>query len=602
MQTPSDRSIVVLPFVNRSKDPENEYFSDGMTEEIINALTRVEGLKVIARTSSFAFKGKNIDVREIGRQLGVTTVLEGSVRKSKKRLRITAQLIDTQDGTHLWSQTFDRELVDIFALQDEVSLLIADRLRENFGHFELQEQLIIAPTQNIDAYNLYLKARYHHLKWDSAGIRTAIELYKMCIDIAPEFALPYFGIGYCYAMAGSWGSSPALLTLAQQFLDRGFRIDDQSALGYFGKATLAFWGHWDFKEGQTCFQQAIELNPSYTEAKEGLAELYSAAGYFEEAAELAQQILSINPLSPNHFYTKGNISYLQGEFSAALAHMNAALQLDPQFSHAIVLKQLCLLHLQEHEQLALFLKTQPGVEQASACKALYQLLHPNTFPGVDPQLEIQVLTQSPTVNLFPWPIFLQTHLKQHDLALDLLTAAVETRTGQVVNFRYTPLLRPLHNHPQFQSLVQSIFSDLPLPTAVLATPTPTASNRKALLTDKEVQALTPRLQQLIEVDQVYLDSALSLRSLAEHLKLSSNKLSWLINEHLGQNFNEYINDFRLHTFKKLAIDPKNRHLTLLAIAYDSGFNSKTVFNAFFKKREGNTPSAWVKMQRRKLDF
>jgi len=602
MQTPSDRSIVVLPFVNRSKDPENEYFSDGMTEEIINALTRVEGLKVIARTSSFAFKGKNIDVREIGRQLGVATVLEGSVRKSKKRLRITAQLINTQDGTHLWSQNFDRELVDIFALQDEVSLLIADRLRENFGHFELQEQLIIAPTQNIDAYNLYLKARYHHLKWDSAGIRTAIELYKMCIDIAPKFALPYFGVGYCYAMAGSWGSSPELLTLSQQFLDRGFSIDDQSALGYFGKATLAFWGHWDFKEGQACFQQAIELNPSYTEAKEGLAELYSATGYFKEAAELAQQILFINPLSPNHYYTKGNISYLQGDFSTALADMETALQIDSQFSHAIVLKQLCLLHLQKRDQFTLFLRTHPGVEQASACKALYQLLHPNTFPKVDPQIEFELLTQSLPVNLFPWQIFLLTHLKQQDSALAQLTAAIETRTGQVVNFRYTPLLRPLHDHPQFQALVRSIFSELPLLTEVSEPTTPLASNRKALLSEREVQALIPKLQHLIEVDQVYLNSALSLRSLAEHLKLSSNKLSWLINEHLGQNFNEYINDFRLHTFKRLALDPKNRHLTLLAIAYDSGFNSKTVFNAFFKKREGTTPSTWVKMQRRKLDF
>ena len=123
MNTFPDRSIAVLPFVNMSTDPENEYFSDGITEEIINALTRVEGLKVIARTSSFAFKGKSMDVREIGNQLGVRTILEGSVRKSQERLRITAQLINVEDGMHLWSQNFDREMADIFALQDEVSLL-----------------------------------------------------------------------------------------------------------------------------------------------------------------------------------------------------------------------------------------------------------------------------------------------------------------------------------------------------------------------------------------------------------------------------------------------------------------------------------------------
>ena len=149
--TSSNKSIAVLPFVNMSSDPENEYFSDGITEEIINALTTIKGLKVISRTSSFAFKDKNVDVRTIGSQLGVNTLLEGSIRKAKNRVRITTQLVSTKDGTHFWSKNFDRELVDIFALQDEISLLIADQIRENFGHFNIEDHLIEAPTQNINA-------------------------------------------------------------------------------------------------------------------------------------------------------------------------------------------------------------------------------------------------------------------------------------------------------------------------------------------------------------------------------------------------------------------------------------------------------------------
>ena len=195
----SNKSIAVLPFVNMSADPENEYFSDGITEEIINALTTVKGLKVIARTSSFAFKNKNIDVRTIGNQLGVSTVLEGSVRKVNNRVRITAQLINANDGTHFWSKNFDRDLKDIFALQDEISLLIADQIRENFGHLEIQEHLIEPPTQNMEAYNLYLKGRYQHLMWDGQGIANAVELYEQCVTIDPTFALPYFGLAYSYA-------------------------------------------------------------------------------------------------------------------------------------------------------------------------------------------------------------------------------------------------------------------------------------------------------------------------------------------------------------------------------------------------------------------
>ena len=295
----SNKSIAVLPFVNMSADPENEYFSDGITEEIINALTTVKGLKVIARTSSFAFKNKNIDVRIIGNQLGVSTVLEGSVRKVKNRVRITAQLVSTNDGTHFWSKNFDRDLEDIFALQDEVSLHIADQIRENFGHLNIQDHLIKAPTQNMEAYDLYLKGRYQHLMWDGKGIANAIELYEQCIAIDPSFALPYFGLAYCYAMAGSWGNNKDLLQMSEENLSKGFNLNKQSFVGYFSKATLSFWGQWDFINGHTFFLKAIELNPAYTEAEEGLCELYTAVGYFEKALWHTDNILKINPLSPN---------------------------------------------------------------------------------------------------------------------------------------------------------------------------------------------------------------------------------------------------------------------------------------------------------------
>ena len=255
----SNKSIVVLPFVNMSVDPENEYYSDGITEEIINALTTVKGLKVIARTSSFAFKNKNLDVRTIGDQLGVSTILEGSVRKAKNRIRITVQLVSTNDGTHFWSKTFNRDLDDIFAIQDEISLRIADQIRENFGHLNIQEHLIKEPTKNIEAYNLYLKGRYQHLMWDGPGIAKATELYEQSVAKDPSFALPYFGLAYCYAMSISWRNNKGLLQMTKEKLSIGFNLDKQSFVGYFSKATLSFWSHWDFVNGHKYFQKAIEL-------------------------------------------------------------------------------------------------------------------------------------------------------------------------------------------------------------------------------------------------------------------------------------------------------------------------------------------------------
>ena len=196
-------SIAVLPFVNMSSDKENEYFSDGITEEIINALTKIQGFKVTARTSSFAFKNKNIDVRSIANQLNVATILEGSIRKVKNKVRITAQLIRSEDGFHLFSKNFNRELEDIFALQDEVSLLIAEQIRENFGHLELPDQLVEAPTQNIDAYDDYLKGLYHQFKWSKEDMFTAAEHYEQSIEKDPNFARPYLGATQSYNLLAS---------------------------------------------------------------------------------------------------------------------------------------------------------------------------------------------------------------------------------------------------------------------------------------------------------------------------------------------------------------------------------------------------------------
>ncbi len=205
----TDKSIAVLPFVNMSSDTANEYFSDGITEEIINALTKVQELKVIARTSSFSFKGKNMDVRKIAEQLGVSAVLEGSVRKAKNRVRITAQLINALDGSHFWSQNFDREMEEIFALQDEISLLIANQIRENFGHFNIQEQLVGEPTKNMQAYELYLKGHSYQLKWDADSIHEATKYYEASVKHDPKFARAYYGLVQSYGMLAAWGYMPA---------------------------------------------------------------------------------------------------------------------------------------------------------------------------------------------------------------------------------------------------------------------------------------------------------------------------------------------------------------------------------------------------------
>ncbi len=191
------QSIAVLPFVNMSDDVEQEYFSDGISEEIINMLAKVPGLKVIARTSSFSFKGMNQDVKLIGEQLNVSHILEGSVRKSGNKLRITAQLINVTDGAHMYSEKFDRELEDVFDIQDEISLKILDAIKMKL-FAEKKEAVLKNYTENIEAYQLFLKGRYHYNKLTPDDFTKAIEYYKAAIALDSEYAIAYAGLSYCY--------------------------------------------------------------------------------------------------------------------------------------------------------------------------------------------------------------------------------------------------------------------------------------------------------------------------------------------------------------------------------------------------------------------
>lgn len=595
-----NKSIAILPFLNLSSDPENEYFSDGITEDIINALTRIQGLKVTARTSSFAFKGRHMDVRHIGNQLGVSTVLEGSVRKSKKRVRISAQLIQTTDGFQIWSGRFDRDIEDIFELQDEISLTIAEQIRENFGHLEIGEHLVDVPTQNIQAYNLYLKARYNHLRWDSEGIGNAMQFYPQCIEMAPDFSWPYFGAGYCHSMFGSWTPNIASLDLAADYIDRGFELDDQSFLGYYSKATLEFWGHWNYREAEKLYQRSMALNPSYTEAEEGLAELYTAIGWFDEAMDHTKHILQLDPLSPNHHFTKANIHYLQEDYESALESVESALQINPDFTHAITMKQLNLIKLKRKEDLEAYLENAPLAGSPRSCHMLYTLAHQPNDHGLKRE-DIDEVINEEAFTITPWPLFLYAQFGAQDKALELLQRAVADKRGQFANFLSRPFLHKIRETDGFKELITKTFEPSRLPNnrsrKELINGSAQRKNEvdaRALMQPAEIEMALIKLDQLMQQDDHYLDTALTLRTLAAEAGLHPNKLSWMLNDQVGVSFNDYVNNFRLECFKQKALDPANKNFTLLGLAFESGFNSKSTFNDYFKKKTGTTPSKWLK--------
>lgn len=588
--TSLDKSIVVLPFKNLSGDHSNDYFSDGITEEIINALTKIDGLKVTARTSSFAFKNKPSDIRIIGNELGVTNAVEGSIRIAKERIRISAQLTRTDTGFLLWSEKFDRELDDIFALQDEISLLIADKIRENFGHIDIGDSLATVQTGNLTSYQWYLRGRYYQLTWNLANMEKAIEFYQKAADFDSSYADPIVSIGWCYAIIASWGHIDRKegLEKANLYLDKGLKMNPNSYTGYFGKATISFWGNWQFENGFKELQLCLNENSHFSEGREALAELFTATGFFEKAAEETEQILKINPLSPNHYYTKGNLYYLQGDYQTALKCFESSLKLDNSFDLSRHLKVACLLFLRDKEKTLNYAKSFLDDKLVTIIEAIFNAVNNNQVPDYDESL----LSQNLNLMVY-WDFYYLVHCQKTDIALERFKEMVEHRIGQIINFQFDPFLEPLRNTKVFKGLQDVIFGGVQASTFDIETDkvadTPTFTN-------KESDELKSALDKTLSCEQAFLRSDLSLRLLAEELSIHPNRLSKFINDYLQTNFTELVNGKRLEHFQKIALLPENSHLTLLGLAYESGFNSKTVFNTYFKKVAGMTPKQWLKSQ------
>jgi len=565
-----------------------------MTEEIINALSKIDGLKVTARTSSFVFKSRRADVRIIGNELGVSTVLEGSIRKSGERIRITTQLIRTDNGFQLWSEVFDRQMNDIFELQDEISVLIAEKIRENFGHISISDHLIEAPTKNIEAYNLYLKARYYHLKWDGDRIERAIVIYQQCIDLDPDFPTPYFGIGFCYTMLGSWGLDRSLLNQAEKYLERGLALDQNSAYGYFALGALKFWGDWDFKAGYENYSKAVSINPNFTEAEEALSELYLAIGDFDLSMKHIENALRINPLSANHIYTKGNILFYQGKFKESLKYSLESIGIDPTFLHAIKEALLSYLFLDEKEQYIALLKKykdHPFYDVfAELHRIKYETPDQDEFSRVIETMDNRI----EGLILWPWKFYFYAVSGKSEESIEALQEEVARKSGQYIFFKHFPF-ESLRKLPGYQDLVRTVFDAERMPWKVGANRE--IIDERAPLTPSEVTAYLDTLDQCMEERKPFKDQELSLRSLANEIDLHPNKLSWLLNQSLGKNFNDYVNGYRLEAFKMMALNPENKHLTLLGLAYDAGFKSKSTFNDYFKKHEGLTPKEWVRQNK-----
>jgi TolB-like protein/Tfp pilus assembly protein PilF/predicted Ser/Thr protein kinase len=330
-------SIAVLPFANMSADKENEYFSDGLAEEIINALTQVPGLKVTARTSAFSFRGKDLKIAEIARELGVAHVLEGSVRKAGNRIRVTAQLIKAADGFHAWSERYDRELTDVFAIQDEISAAIVGQLKVNLTGGGLT--LVKRATTNPAAYEAFLEGRYHWYRLTPASTAKAREYFERAVTIDPDYAPAHVGLADCFFLIASMGGAEPRSILPKVAAEgrRALELDETSAEAHSSLAIFHLLYEYDWSASEYHFRRALELAPASSHVRFPYAFWYlRGRGRLEEAAAEMDRILEQDPLAPSNHYGKASVLMCQRRYQAAVECARRALEIEPNYMLGLI--------------------------------------------------------------------------------------------------------------------------------------------------------------------------------------------------------------------------------------------------------------------------
>ena len=461
-ETEWKKSIAVLPFSDLSPQKDQEYFCDGMAEELINVFSRIKGLKVVARTSAFSFKGKNVDVREIGLELGVDKVLEGSVRKAGNRLRISVQLIGAGDGFQLWSEKFDRELADVFAIQDEVTSAIVENLKvQLFG--QEKAGLFKRSTEDPEAYNLALKGRHFLNKRTEEDLRRSIVYFDKMVERDPASSLGYAGLADAYNSLGYFNFLPAqeASAKARAAAEKALAIDGGLADAHasLGRAKLFF--EWNSEGAEKDLRRAIECNPGCVIAHHTLAFTLSALGRHDEARAVIQQAQILDPLSPAINAATGWVLYLAREYERAIEQSEKTLEIDQNHHVAYTIKGLSLMEKgRSNEAIAAFQKALALEPSDLAPLGYLGVCYGRAGRNEECLRLLQEMDDLYQRKYVPplYKALLLLGLGRKHQALEWLEKAFEARIPWMIFLRVWPIFDPLRKEPRFAEVIQKLES------------------------------------------------------------------------------------------------------------------------------------------------
>jgi TolB-like protein len=455
------RSIAVLPFVNIGSDSGNEYFSDGITEELINTLARVQGFHVPARTSSFAFKGKSIGVTEIGRQLHVGAVLEGSVRRSGKELRVTAQLIDVASGYELWSDVYDRELTDILRVEEEIARAIAAKLRGALLS-DSTEGLASKRLLNPEAHDLYLRGRYFWNQRNELSLNKSIQYFERALALDPEYAMAYAGLADSYVILGANGfrALGEVLPKAEAAANKAIALDGSISSVHATRA-LIHWLEWKWPTAEDEFRRSIALDSAYVPARLWYALYLSGMGHSAEAIREITRARELDPLSLIVNTERGRVLELARRDTAAIEAYAQALEIDSTYELANSLLAQISLRTRRFEladQAIARLMQSSGTSELTNFRAYGYAVRGN---GSAARQALAQLTGPPTTRyVSPYSVAcIYAALHETRRALEWLEKAYAAHSSEMTALAVDPALDPVRTDPQFRRLMRRMHLD-----------------------------------------------------------------------------------------------------------------------------------------------
>ena len=457
---PRRRSIAVLPFEDMSPNRDQEYFCDGIAEELINALTHVGDLRVIARTSAFAFKGRREDVRDIGRKLGVDALLEGSVRQAGKRIRINVQLVSAKDGSHLWSERYERDLEDIFAIQDDVCLSVVERLKVSLLRDE-RARLVRRRAHDSRSYGQYLKGRFFYNQRKEAGVTKSIECFRKALEIDPRFALAHAGLAMSYEILGGWRVLPRDIAFgeARKAAMTALEIDDGLAEVHASSATVKFFCDWDWAGAEQEFRRALAINPACAEAHHMYAHCMIFTGRPDSAVAEIKLALDLEPISPGLNSCAAEVLFYARRYEEAIEQCHATLDIAPSFYGIYGWLAMAHMHggrvergLEALEEGLRHLAEDPRLQALAGYARAMVGRHGDARDCLD-RLAALSMRRFVDPYFMAWP---HTALGDVDAAFGWLNKAYDDHSDWLPALKTDPLLDSLHGDARFVELLERI--------------------------------------------------------------------------------------------------------------------------------------------------